>query len=417
VTLTPQPQRAPGAPAELQVTYAGVVYPADELAGGAAYELFSAEPADGFTYDGRPGARLPYRRVVHVTDVAAVDGAPPAPHSGQLDPPLVAPLSQVRGWAEVHRLSQTPAAGHDPFLIAVRQSAAIRRGTRMIKVLSPRHVAGLLSGWLPYGFCYREYDVAHLRTPAELALLRTDVDAGRDGLDAAYVLRWRAADPVDYEIPHGDCQRGLVDMPPHDRVGPPVLGTGFTPSGRHLIPEYLTRDVADLPLPASASLLAYSPEGIQVVLYTYQPEQRGWLRMVGPQWRHLLAAVPGVSPEQEYVPNREAARSTQLVGTFRGQEYEAIADPPEEFRVLAMTRAARYPVDTVARRARYVTWRNAPCLVLREESDWLRVRLCRPDQHSVAALGAQCYERGVYESWAPAAEVTDDRVADVTYPI
>ena len=34
-----------------------------------------------------------------------------------------------------------------------------------------------------------------------------------------------------------------------------MLGTGFIPSGRHLIPEFVTRDVADLPMPANASLL------------------------------------------------------------------------------------------------------------------------------------------------------------------
>jgi hypothetical protein len=416
VSVTPQSHQAAATSGGLHVTVGGIVYPAEEIARGAAYELFSAEPADGFVRDVRTSARLPYRRVVHVTEVDAVHGEP-SMQPVEREAPLMAPLSQTRGWAQVHRLSQTPTSADDPFLVAVRQSATIRRGTRMIKVLSARQLTGYLKGWLPHGFCYREYDVAHLRIPAELALLRADADIGRDGVDAAYVLRWRAADPADHEVPSGDHHRGLVTMPPHDRVGSPVLGTGFTPSGNHLIPEFVTRDLADLPLPANASLRAYTPEGVEVVLYTYQPEQRGWLRLVGPQWRHLLTAAPGVSLEQEYVPNREAARSTQLVGTYRGQEYEAIADPPSEFRVLAMTRAARYPVDTVARRARFVTWRGAPCIVLRQESGWLRLRLCQPEQESVAALGAQCYERGIYETWAPAGEVADDRAVDLTYPL
>jgi hypothetical protein len=415
MSVTPQRQRA-AATGRLHATVGGVVYPAEEIARGAAYELFSAEPADGFVRDARVSARLPYRRVIHVSEVDAVHGESTTP-ADEREAPLVAPLSRTRGWPQVQRLSQTPASAHDPFLVTVRRSAAIRRGTRMVKVLSARQLAGYLQGWLPNGFCYREYDVAHLRTPADVALLRTDGDAGRDGFDAAYVLRWRAADPADYEIPFADNQPGLVTMPPHDRVGSPVLGTGFSPSGKHLIPEFVTRDLADLPLPAGTSLSAYSPEGIEVMLYSYQPEQRGWLRLVGPQWRHLLAAAPGVSPDQEYVPNREATRSTQLVGTYRGQEYEAIADPPDEFRVLAMTRAARYPVDAVARRGRYATWRGAACLVLREEAGWLRLRLRRPDQETLAALGAQCYERGIYEAWAPVSEVTDDQVIDLPYPL
>ena len=420
----------------LQVTYDGVAYPAEEVARGAAYELYSNEPVAGFDRDARPASRYAWHRFVHVTEVSGVarprhtDSAQPdgtdgaaaeeesaTARSAELEGPLMAPLSRTRGWPEIHQLSQSPAGRDHPELSAVLGSAAIRRGTRMVKVLSARQLAGYLNGWLPYGFCYREYDLAHLRTPAGLTLLRTDADLGGGGFDIAYAVRWRATDPIDYEIPIGDEHRALTRIPPHDRIGPPVLGTGFTPSGRHLIPEFITRHFADLPMPANATLLAYTPDGDEVVLYTYQPEQRGWLRMAGPQWRHLLAAVPHIAPDQEYVPTGETPKSTQLVGDYRGQTYEAIADLPAEFRVLAMTRAARYPVDSVSRRLRYANWRDATCLVLREESAWLRLRLCRPDPDSIARLGAQCYERGVYETWAPTVDVTDDRIVDIPYPL
>jgi hypothetical protein len=354
---------------------------------------------------------------VHASEVTAVHGQRPTGRDWQFDGPLMAPLNRSRTWEDVHQLSQTPTGGDDPLLARVRGSVAIRRGSPMCKVLSGRQVAGYLRGWLPYGFCYREYDVAHLRTPTDLSLLRTDGPAERDGLDVAYALRWRAIDPVDYEVPVGDSYQGLVRMPPHDRIGPPVLGTGFTPSGRHLIPEFVTRGFVDLAMPAHAALLAYPAEGVEVTLYTYQPEQRGWLRMVGPRWRHLLAPIPGISPDQEYIPIGEAPRSTRLIGGYQGQEYEAVADPPSEFRLLAMTRAARYPVDSLCRRARYATWRATLCVVLHEESGWLRLRLCRPNPDNVAALGAQCYERGVYEAWAPSAEVTQDRIVEIPYAL
>ncbi|MFD0787674.1 hypothetical protein ACFQZ8_27535, partial [Micromonospora azadirachtae] len=258
----------------------------------------------------------------------------------------------------VHQLSQRPDAAGDPVLDVVRGSAVVRRGTRMMKMLSARQLAGYVRGWLPHGFCYREHDVAHLRTPATAMLLRTDGDVSRDGVDVAYALRWRAADPGDYDVPVGAAHRGLMALPPRDRLGPPVLGTGFVPSSSQLIPEFVTRDFADLPMPANASLLAYPAEGVEVVLYTYQAEQRGWLRMVGPQWRHLLAAVPGLSPDQEYLPVGETPRSTHLIGTYGGTEYEAVADLPGGFRVLAMTRAARYPVEAAARRLRIGQWRG-----------------------------------------------------------
>lgn len=412
--MTPSHTQPHMADAGLQVTYEGVVYAAEELAHGAAYELFSTDPADGFERNPRPGAAHPWHRFVHVTEVTAVQGVRATAPDG-LESPLMVPLNRARGWRDIHALSQSPAFAHDPTVSGIRRTAAIRRGTRMFKVLSARQLSGYLRGWLPHGFCYREHDIAHLRTPASLALLRTDSESARDDPDVVFAIRWRAIDPYDFEIPLGDNQGGLTGMPSHDRMGAPVLGTGFTPSGRFVIPEFVTTDLADLPLPSNATLLAYTPDGTEVVLYTYQPEQRGWLRMVGPQWRHLLHGVPDIAPEQEYVPSDEKTKSTRLVGRYRGQEYEAVADPPGEFRVLAMTRAARYPVEALARRAAYARWRGADCLVLRQESGWTRLRLCRPDPDSVAALGAQCYERGVYEAWAPAAEITDHRMVNIEY--
>ena len=296
MTVTPQTSGAAPGRTGLHVTYEGRVHPAEELARGAAYEVFSADELPGFEFVPRSGAGYPWRRFVHVTEVSAVHGA--AEPSEEADPPLLMPVHREHGWAYLHQLSQQPAAAGDPTLAAVRASAAIRPGTRMVKVLSARQLAGYVRGWLPHGFCYREHDVAHLRTPGGLAVLRGDGEGG----DVAYALRWRAADPADYDAPVGPAHLGLTALPPRDRLGPPVLGTGFVPSTAQFIPEFVTRDLADLPMPANATLLAYPAEGVEVVLYTYQAEQRGWLRMVGPQWRHLLAAVPGLSPDQEYVP-------------------------------------------------------------------------------------------------------------------
>ena len=204
-------------------------------------------------------------------------------------------------------------------------------------------------------------------------------------------------------------------MPPRDRPGSPVLGTGFAPSGQHLVPEFVTADLADLPLPANATLLAYTADGTEVMLYTYQPEQRAWTRLFGPQWRAAVPPVPGISPEQEYfsVP----PQLSRLVGQHRGHLLEALADPPDEFRVLAKTRAARYPVSTLARRGVRVRWRDTPCTVLGEEGDYLRVRLIRPDPATVVRAGATGVERGLYEAWAPATEVTDGHEDAVTYQL
>jgi hypothetical protein len=403
--------------ARLSVAVDGTTYPAEEIGRGAAYEIFSMAEAAGFERDPRPAAPYPYHRFVHATEVTHVAGRQDQqdPREEQPDTPLTVPLSRAVGWSEVHGRTQTPHHAADPFVTALRGSATVRRGTRMAKILSPAQVGAHLHGRMPHGFCYRAYDIAHLRTPADLALLRTDGAEARDRTEVAFALRWRAVDPGDYDVPVGPRHHGLVTMPSHDRVGAPVLGTGFTPSGRHVIPEFITRDLADLPLPVSATIVAYTAAGEEAILYTHQPEQRGWLRMAGPRWRPVLASIPEVNPDQEYVQMGERRRSTYLAGTYQGQECEAIADPPDEFRVLAMTRAARYPVETMTRRTEYAMWRDAPCLVLGQEAGWLRLRLCRPDADAVARLGAQCYERAIYETWAPAGEVADRGYLDTPY--
>ncbi len=340
-----------------------------------------------------------------------VTGEDSAVGADPLEPPLTAPLLRDFGWADVQRMSQSAAHRDDPLLRRIRDTAAVRRGTRMTKILSPAQVAGHLSGWLPYGFCYRAADVAHLTRPADRALLRTD---GAAGSEVALALRWRAVDPLDYEIPGRDEQSGLLGLQAHQRVGAMVLGTGFTPSTDDLIPEFVTAGFADLPLPANAQLVAYPSDGEEVVLYTYQPEQHGWLRLAGPRWRHLLAGLPGVSPDREYVPCTEAG-SARLMGRIGEHEYEAVADPPEEFRARALTRAARYPVSTLSRRAERATWRDVPCWVLQRDERWARLRVVRPEGDGIARTGARCYERGVYEVWAPLGELAEHHVLDIPY--
>ncbi|MFG1610706.1 hypothetical protein [Actinoplanes sp. NPDC049265] len=330
-----------------------------------------------------------------------------------LEPPLMAPLHRDLGWAQVQRMSQSAAHRDDPMLRRIRESAAVRRGTRMTKILSAAQVAGHLGGWLPYGFCYRSCDIEHLRRPEDLGLLRTD---GAIDTEVAYALRWRAVDPIDYEIPGGPGQPGLASLPAHQRIGALVLGTGFTPSTDDLIPEYVTAGFADLPIPANAQLLGYSSTGEEVVLFTYQPEQHGWLRLAGPKWRRMLEGLPGITPDREYIPCTDAP-TAQLVGRINQHEYQAVADPPEEFRVRALTRAARYPVQTLSRRAEQALWRGTACWVLQRDERWARLRLLHPDAESLSTTGARCYERGVYEAWAPLGELADHHIMDLPYEL
>ncbi len=379
------------------VTYAGRQYPAEEIARGAAFELYLDVPEPGALPNPRPGARHPFRLFVHSSEVLG---------SASFDSQLSAPLSRNVSWSQVQLLSQTPGAD----LAAIRSSALIRPGTRMFKPLSPARAAAYLRGELPHGFCYREHDLAHLRTPASLRFLGVDGDSSGAGEpEVVYALRWRAISPADYQVPD---LPGVMELPPHERVGPPLLGTGFAPSSQHLIPEFVTRDLASLPLPAFTELLAFLPDGTEVTLFHYLPEQRGWARMAGPQWRRLLSPI---GADQEFFPGVEVF--SKLVGLYQGQEYEAVADPPGEYRVLSRTRAGRWPVETLARRDARVRWRGADCLIAGADGDWLRLRLITPEQAAIARRGARCAERGVYEVWAPAAELANAREHETAYQL
>jgi hypothetical protein len=382
----------------LAVVLNGVTYPAEPVARGAAFEIFSTSRVDGFVRNPRAGTLLPFRRFVHASDVDVVAGIFTEP----MDTPLSVPLRRTISWATVYRLSQSAPAAASTLLSGIRDTATIQRGTRMVKVLSARQLAGYLHGRLPYGFCHREYDVAHLRTPADLAVLRTDGSEDVAG-DVAFALRWRAVDPADYEVPSRSAYEGLLQIPPHDRLGAPILGTGFAPSRAHIIPEWITADLVDLPLPARAELIAFTADGTEVLLYRYLAEQRAWARLAGPQWRQLLDGVEGVAADQEYFPVEEPL--TRMVGVFRDGEYEAIADPPDEFWLLAKVRALRHPMTSPSRRTPLVSWRGETCSVVRDRGDWLRVRMMRPNPEALTRLGATCVERGAYEAWAPTAEV------------
>ncbi len=88
---------------------------------------------------------------------------------------ILAPVVPGMSYEAIHNLSQGSPRGPDAGLVTtVRRTATIRAGTRMVKLLSGRQVGAYLHGRRPAGFCYREFDLTPLRTPAELSLLFGD---------------------------------------------------------------------------------------------------------------------------------------------------------------------------------------------------------------------------------------------------
>ncbi len=137
---------------------------------------------------------------------------PPVVASEPEEQPLLAPVTPGMSWDAIHAMSQTPLRAPTDPVTTIRRTATIRRGTRMIKLLSRRQLSAYLHGRRPSGFCYREHDLTLLRGSADLPLLVGDAMPAdsRGGQAVAYGLRWRAIDPADYHIPFAD---GGADEP------------------------------------------------------------------------------------------------------------------------------------------------------------------------------------------------------------
>ena len=112
-----------------------------------------------------------------------------------------------------------------------------------------------------------------------------------------------------------------------------------------------------------------------------------------------------------------------FVARWHGQEYEASPDG-EEVRLYRAEAAEGFEEIRPGRHRRIVpaddvedlsyvrttcTWRGEPFIVLGEHEDWLRVEYAGGKAPVAARLGLEEYDFGVYQGWAPAAEVFELR--------
>lgn len=353
-------QRRPAVPVDLTqplqivtVEWQGEKYPGAPFAEGAAWELFSALPRPDFLSNTRPGSEYPYRRFVHAGEVLR-DGVPVAVAD---DRSLTVPLGPGLDLEYVRRLTQTPHL--DPaarvLLDRVRRSSPLAAGDVLERPVTAAQIVRLLeTAAVPGGFCYRRRDTAHLRTPATRSALGGETEPGDQW---AFALRWPAADPEDYHAPVAPEYEGLTAMPSSDRRGMPVLGTGFAISNAHLLPELVTADLTDLPLPEGAKLIGYTTNGTECELFAYTDRQ----------WTPLAA--------------------------------EGLVDLP------GVDLGRVHQVRRVLREATRAMWKGVTGSLVDADEDWVRFRLSRPSPEVLSRTGAEAVRRGVYEKWVARAEL------------
>lgn len=353
-------QRRPAVPADLTqplqivtVEWQGEKYPGAPFADDAAWELFSALPRPDFLPNARPGSEYPYRQFVHAGEILR-DGVPVSVAD---DRSLTVPLGPGLDLEYVRRLTQTPHL--DPaarvLLDRVRNSSPLAPGDVLERPVVAQQITRLMeTAAVPGGFCYRRRDTAHLRTPASRSVLGGETEPGEQW---AFALRWPVVDPGDYHAPVAPEYEGLTAMPSSDRRGTPVLGTGFAISTTHLLPELVTADLTDLPLPDGALLVGYTTDGTERELFAYGEQQ--WT----PLSRERLVGLPGI----------------------------------ELGRVHHVRRVLREPTRVV--------WKGVTGSLVDADEDWARLRLSRPSPDVLSRTGAEAVRRGVYEKWVSRTEI------------
>ncbi len=307
------------------------------------------------------------------------------------------------------------------------QAAGIAPDTPIQKVLHPT-IADLYRGnvvvpgrFEPHrttGFCTRFQDVA-TRTAADIAeSYGLDRVPGWPLGGPVHVLRFRAGQPALYRTSYGgNTIEGARRMGSTTVLPPPFLGTGYTPSRSHVIPEYLL-DLIELPAGTEMWQITESGEEQRVARYIHR--QSGWVNLAG-------AAFGPAGWWPPPAPLRPAVRRG-IVARFRGEDFDADPGPasgqltlhplpgrpaPADFddndgihtAVISDTR-----FDEVMRIRQLCTWRSAPFELLDVGPNQAVLHFIGDDHEIASELGLTQVDYCVWRAIASRSELSEIRI-------
>lgn len=232
-----------------------------------------------------------------------------------------------------------------------------------------------------------------------------------------YVLRFRAGSPLLYTTTYGgQTAEGARQMGSPVVYPPPFLGTGYTPSAAHLVPEYFL-ELTEVPAGTEMWRIGVDGESVRVGKYVHR--QLGWVRTVG-------SAFGPSTWGQGPISLRPTVRRG-LTARYRGQDFDADFGPdagqvtlhpmpgtpaPADFTEREGTRSLAVldaEVAELSYRRQLCTWRDAPFELVDLGPQEAVLHFLGENYEVAEALGLVEVDYRVWRVVVPRAELVDVR--------
>jgi hypothetical protein len=262
------------------------------------------------------------------------------------------------------------------------------------------------------GFCSRFQDITERTASGVAESYGLDLIPGWPWGDAVHVLRFYAYNTALFTTPFGgNVPEGAERMGTGVVLPPPFLGTGYTPSRRHVIPEYFMR-LAELP--AGTEMYRINSDGTEDRVGRYVNRRVGWVPF----------GRPVASTSEKDAQAWTAARHGLAV-RYQGQEFDADFGPqpgqvtllplpgdtaPDDFEERAGERS-KTVLDSQCEELRFLrqlcTWRDTRFELIHSTSDRAVLHYPAANYQQAERLGLTEVDYRLWRAVVPRNELTD----------